>query len=59
PGGCELPGSIKVAQVFELAGVAAVDMSMCVQESPGDGFSPMYYRECWTMFAKVTKQTPF
>jgi 2,4-dienoyl-CoA reductase-like NADH-dependent reductase (Old Yellow Enzyme family)/thioredoxin reductase len=51
PGGRELPESIKVAQMLERAGVAAVDLSMCVQESPGAGFSPMYYPEGWTMYA--------
>jgi len=49
PGGRELPESIKVAKRFEEAGVAAVDLSQCVQESPGAGFDPMYYQEGWTM----------
>lgn len=50
PGGRELPESIKVAKRLEEAGVAAVDLSQCVQESPGAGFDPMYYQEGWTMY---------
>jgi 2,4-dienoyl-CoA reductase-like NADH-dependent reductase (Old Yellow Enzyme family)/thioredoxin reductase len=50
-GGRELEESLLVAQVFEEAGVAALDLSQCVQESPGAGFDPMYYREGWTMYA--------
>ncbi len=51
PGGRELEESKLVAQVFEEAGVAALDLSQCVQESPGAGFDPMYYPEGWTMYA--------
>ncbi|HEY9595019.1 MAG TPA: FAD-dependent oxidoreductase, partial [Spirochaetia bacterium] len=51
PGGRELPESIEVAKVLERAGVAAVDISQCIQESPGAGFDPMQYPEGWTVFA--------
>ncbi|MDI3531113.1 MAG: hypothetical protein PWP60_962 [Candidatus Atribacteria bacterium] len=51
PGGRELSESIRVAKVFEEAGVAALDLSQCIQESPGAGFDPMYYEEGWTMYA--------
>ena len=51
PGGRELEESIEVARVFEQAGVAAVDLSQCVQERPGAGFDPMYYPEGWTIYA--------
>ena len=51
PGGRTLDESIEVAKVFEQAGVAALDLSQCVQESPGAGFDPMYYKEGWTMYA--------
>jgi len=51
PGGRELQESIRVAKVFEEAGVAALDLSQCLQESPGAGFDPMYYPEGWTMYA--------
>ncbi|NQT60022.1 MAG: FAD-dependent oxidoreductase [Bacteroidetes bacterium] len=51
PGGRELPESVQVAKLFEEAGVAALDLSQCIQESPGAGFDPMYYPEGWTMYA--------
>ncbi len=51
PGGRELPESVEVAQALEEAGVAALDLSQCVQESPGAGFDPMYYPEGWTIYA--------
>ncbi len=50
-GGRELMESVEVAKAFELAGVAALDLSQCIQESPGAGFDPMYYPEGWTMYA--------
>ncbi len=43
PGGRELPESLEVAKSFERAGVGALDISQCVQESPGAGFDPMQY----------------
>lgn len=51
PGGRELAESIRVAEIFEDAGVAALDLSQCIQESPGAGFDPMYYPEGWTIYA--------
>jgi 2,4-dienoyl-CoA reductase-like NADH-dependent reductase (Old Yellow Enzyme family) len=51
PGGRELPESVEVAKIFERAGVGALDISQCVQESPGAGFDPMQYPEGWTVFA--------
>ena len=51
PGGRELPESILVAKMFEEVGVAALDISQCIQESPGAGFDPMYYEEGWTVYA--------
>lgn len=50
-GGRELEESVRVAKTFEQAGVAALDLSQCIQESPGAGFDPMYYPEGWTMYA--------
>lgn len=50
-GGRTLEESILVAKALEEAGVAAIDLSQCTQESPGSGFSPMYYPEGWTMYA--------
>jgi 2,4-dienoyl-CoA reductase-like NADH-dependent reductase (Old Yellow Enzyme family)/thioredoxin reductase len=51
PGGRELPESVEVARVLERAGVAALDLSQCIQESPGAGFDPMQYPEGWTLYA--------
>ena len=51
PGGRELAKSTEVARVLEQAGVAALDLSQCIQESPGAGFDPMQYPEGWTMYA--------
>jgi 2,4-dienoyl-CoA reductase-like NADH-dependent reductase (Old Yellow Enzyme family)/thioredoxin reductase len=50
PGGRELPESVEVAKLLEQAGVAALDLSQCIQESPGAGFDPMQYPEGWTVF---------
>jgi 2,4-dienoyl-CoA reductase-like NADH-dependent reductase (Old Yellow Enzyme family)/thioredoxin reductase len=52
-GGRELDESIEVAKAFEDAGVAALDLSQCIQESPGAGFDPMPYPEGWTMYASA------
>lgn len=49
-GGRELDESIVVAQILQDAGVAALDISQCIQESPGAGFDPMYYPEGWTTY---------
>ena len=51
PGGRELEESIEVAKALEEAGVDALDLSQCIQESPGAGFDPMQYPEGWTMYA--------
>ncbi len=50
-GGRELEESIRVAKEFEKAGVASLDLSQCIQETPGAGFDPMQYPEGWTMYA--------
>lgn len=51
PGGRDLEESLKVARSFEEAGVAALDLSQCIQETPGSGFDPMQYPEGWTIYA--------
>ncbi|WP_367355250.1 FAD-dependent oxidoreductase [Atribacter sp.] len=51
PGGRDLTESIAVAKEFEQAGVAALNLSQCIQERPGAGFDPMYYPEGWTIYA--------
>ena len=50
-GGRGLEESIRVAKVFEQAGVAALDLSQCITETPGAGFDPMFYPQGWTMYA--------
>ena len=50
-GGRGLEESLEVAKAFEQAGVVALDLSQCIQESPGAGFDPMYYPEGWTAYA--------
>lgn len=50
-GGREIGESVVVAQILQEAGVAALDISQCIQESPGAGFDPMYYPEGWTNYA--------
>jgi 2,4-dienoyl-CoA reductase-like NADH-dependent reductase (Old Yellow Enzyme family)/thioredoxin reductase len=52
-GGREIQESVQVAKVLEQAGVAALDLSQCIQESPGAGFDPMYYPEGWTAYASI------
>lgn len=52
-GGRECDESVKMAIEFERAGVAALDLSQCIQESPGAGFDPMQYPEGWTNYASV------
>ncbi len=42
---------IEIARVLERAGVAAVDLSMGMQESPGAGFDPMQYPQGWATYA--------
>ena len=51
PGGREIAESVEVAKALEWAGVHALDLSQCIQESPGAGFDPMYYPEGWTIYA--------
>jgi 2,4-dienoyl-CoA reductase-like NADH-dependent reductase (Old Yellow Enzyme family) len=51
PGGREIGESVEVAKILQKAGVAALDLSQCIQESPGAGFDPMQYPEGWTMYA--------
>lgn len=50
-GGRQCEESVRMAVEFERAGVAALDLSQCIQESPGAGFDPMYYPEGWTVYA--------
>lgn len=53
-GSRRLDESILVAQEFERAGVACLDLSCCIQETPGAGFCPMQYDEGWQVEAAYT-----
>jgi len=51
PGGRTLEEGVEIARMLEQAGCAAIDISMCIQESPGAGFDPMPYPQGWTTYA--------
>lgn len=53
-GSRRLDESVLVAQEFEKAGVACLDLSCCIQETPGAGFCPMQYDEGWQVEAAYT-----
>jgi thioredoxin reductase len=50
-GGRGLEEGLETARVLERAGVAALDLSMGMQESPGAGFDPMPYPQGWATYA--------
>ncbi len=50
-GGRGAEEGVEIARVLERAGVAAVDLSMGMQESPGAGFDPMQYPQGWATYA--------
>jgi len=50
-GGRDLAEGVETARVFERAGVAAIDLSMGMQESPGAGFDPPPYPQGWATYA--------
>ena len=51
PGGIDVEESKKIAVAFEEGGVDALDLSQCIQETPGAGFDPMQYQEGWTIYS--------
>jgi len=56
-GGRDLAEGVETARVFERAGVAAIDLSMGMQESPGAGFDPPPYPQGWATYAsEATKK---
>jgi len=56
-GGRGLDEGLETARVLEQAGVAALDLSMGMQESPGAGFDPMQYPQGWATYAaEATKK---
>jgi 2,4-dienoyl-CoA reductase-like NADH-dependent reductase (Old Yellow Enzyme family)/thioredoxin reductase len=57
PGGRGIEEGLETARVLERAGVAAVDLSQGMQESPGAGFDPMQYPQGWATYAaEATKK---
>ncbi|MBI5820456.1 MAG: FAD-dependent oxidoreductase [Verrucomicrobia bacterium] len=50
-GGRTLDESIKIAQLMEESGVAYVDISAGIFETPGTVMDPMYYPEGWNTYA--------
>jgi len=56
-GGRDVAEALETARVLERAGVAALDISQGMQESPGAGFDPMHYPQGWATYAaEATKQ---
>jgi 2,4-dienoyl-CoA reductase-like NADH-dependent reductase (Old Yellow Enzyme family) len=51
PGGIDTEESKKIAVALEQGGAAAIDLSQCIQETPGAGFDPMQYQEGWTLYS--------
>jgi 2,4-dienoyl-CoA reductase-like NADH-dependent reductase (Old Yellow Enzyme family)/thioredoxin reductase len=51
PGGIDTEEAIKIAMALEEGGVDAIDLSQCIQETPGAGFDPMQYMEGWTLYS--------
>ena len=57
PGGRDIEEGLETARVLERAGVAALDLSQGMQESPGAGFDPMQYPQGWATYAaEATKK---
>ncbi|HYM83012.1 MAG TPA: FAD-dependent oxidoreductase [Candidatus Dormibacteraeota bacterium] len=57
PGGRTLDEGLETARWLERAGVAAIDLSQGMQESPGAGFDPMQYPQGWATYAaEATKK---
>jgi 2,4-dienoyl-CoA reductase-like NADH-dependent reductase (Old Yellow Enzyme family)/thioredoxin reductase len=56
-GGRTLEEGLETARVLERAGVAGLDLSQGMQESPGAGFDPMPYPQGWATYAaEATKR---
>ncbi len=51
PGGIDTNEAIKIAVALEQGGADAIDLSQCIQETPGAGFDPMQYNEGWTIYS--------
>ena len=56
-GGRGIDEGIETARLLERVGVAAIDLSMGMQESPGAGFDPPPYPQGWATYAaEATKK---
>jgi 2,4-dienoyl-CoA reductase-like NADH-dependent reductase (Old Yellow Enzyme family)/thioredoxin reductase len=56
-GGRGLEEGVETARLLEQVGVAAIDLSMGMQESPGAGFDPPPYPQGWATYAaEATKK---
>ena len=51
PGGVDVEESKRISVALEKGGAAALDLSQCIQETPGAGFDPMQYPEGWTIYS--------
>ncbi len=50
PGGRELDETVEAAKLFEKQGVAFVDISAGIFETPGTVMDPMYYQQGWNTY---------
>ncbi len=50
PGGRKIDESVKIAQLFEREGVAALDISAGIFEAGGPTMDPSYYNEGWNTY---------
>ena len=51
PGGIDTQEAQRIAVALEQGGADALDLSQCIQETPGAGFDPMQYDEGWTIYS--------
>ena len=51
PDGIDIEESKRISVALEEGGADALDLSQCIQETPGAGFDPMQYQEGWTIYS--------
>ncbi|MBN1298518.1 MAG: FAD-dependent oxidoreductase [Actinobacteria bacterium] len=51
PEGIDVEESKRISVALEEGGADALDLSQCIQETPGAGFDPMQYQEGWTLYS--------
>lgn len=49
--GIDTQEAMRIAVALEEGGADAIDLSQCIQETPGAGFDPMPYQEGWTIYS--------